>query len=649
MTDARMPERARVVIIGGGVIGASVAYHLTREGWTDVVLLEQGRLSGGTTWHAAGLVGQLRSHSNMTSLIRYSTKLYAELAAETGLETGWKNCGSISVARTEDRMIVLRRTAASARAQGVECEIIGADEAGRLWPMMETRDLKGAAWLPGDGKANPTDLTQSLAKGARDRGARIVEKVRVTGIRTADGSRHRRRDRSGRDRGRDRRELRRPMGAQGRPDGGRRRADAFRRAHVRRDRPDRRRDARPAGDARPRRPHLLQGGGRRPRHGRLRAGGETLGHGRHPRRFRVPASARRLGPVRDPDGERADPGAGARNGRDQAILQRPRELHPRRQLHPRRGAGAAQLLRRRRLQLGGHRERRRRGPGAGRMDRERRADDGSLAGRHPPLRALQQQSALPARARQGDARPALRHAMAEPRIRDRAPVPPFAALRPAGRTGRRLRLEDGLGAAELVRRAGRAARDPLRLRTPELVRRGRARASRDPERRRGLRRDVLRQAADPRPGRGRDARPALRRGCRRGAGAHGLYRHAERTRRLRERPDRDAAVRGSLSPRDRIGPARPRRGLDQAKHARRRPRGAHGCHLVLVRPVGHGTGLARPACPAHVGGPHQCRIPVRHAPMDRPRRRDGHGQPHELCGRARLGALRADGNGGGRL
>ena len=88
MTDARMPERARVVIIGGGVIGASVAYHLTREGWTDVVLLEQGRLSGGTTWHAAGLVGQLRSHSNMTSLIRYSTKLYAELAAETGLETG---------------------------------------------------------------------------------------------------------------------------------------------------------------------------------------------------------------------------------------------------------------------------------------------------------------------------------------------------------------------------------------------------------------------------------------------------------------------------------------------------------------------------------------------------------------------------------
>ena len=187
MTDARMPERARVIIIGGGVIGASVAFHLTREGWTDVVLLEQGRLSGGTTWHAAGLVGQLRSHSNMTSLIRYSTKLYAELAAETGLETGWKNCGSISVARTEDRMIVLRRTAASARAQGVECEIIGADEAGRLWPLMETRDLKGAAWLPGDGKASPTDLTQSLAKGARDRGARIFEKVRVTAIRKHGG------------------------------------------------------------------------------------------------------------------------------------------------------------------------------------------------------------------------------------------------------------------------------------------------------------------------------------------------------------------------------------------------------------------------------------------------------------------------------
>lgn len=183
----QFPTQARVVIIGGGIIGCSVAYHLTKLGWTDVVLLEQGQLSGGTTWHAAGLVGQLRSHANMTSLIKYSTQLYSELEAETGLATGWKNCGSLSVARSADRMTVLKRTAASARAQGVDIEVISAREAQEKWPVMAIDDLVGAVWLPGDGKANPTDLTQSLAKGARNRGARVIERVRVTGIQTRDG------------------------------------------------------------------------------------------------------------------------------------------------------------------------------------------------------------------------------------------------------------------------------------------------------------------------------------------------------------------------------------------------------------------------------------------------------------------------------
>ena len=182
------PTQAQVVIVGGGIIGCSVAYHLTKLGWRDVVLLEQGQLSGGTTWHAAGLVGQLRSHANMTSLIKYSTQLYSELEAETGLATGWKNCGSLSVARTADRMTVLKRTAASARAQGVAIEVISPKEAQDLWPVMAIEDLVGAVWLPGDGKANPTDLTQSLAKGARSRGARIFERVRVTGISVATGA-----------------------------------------------------------------------------------------------------------------------------------------------------------------------------------------------------------------------------------------------------------------------------------------------------------------------------------------------------------------------------------------------------------------------------------------------------------------------------
>ncbi|MGF6774237.1 heterotetrameric sarcosine oxidase gamma subunit [Paraburkholderia sp. GAS199] len=190
-TSARIPAHARVVIIGGGIIGCSVAYHLTKLGWTDVVLLEQGQLSCGTTWHAAGLVGQLRAQESMTKLIRYSTALYAELEAETGLGTGWKQCGSLSVARTAERMTQLKRTAAVARAYGVACEVIGPQEAGDLWPVMRTDDLLGAVWLPGDGKANPTDLTQALARGARTRGARIVENTRVTAIhsRPADGGR----------------------------------------------------------------------------------------------------------------------------------------------------------------------------------------------------------------------------------------------------------------------------------------------------------------------------------------------------------------------------------------------------------------------------------------------------------------------------
>ncbi|MBU7440327.1 GcvT family protein [Paraburkholderia fungorum] len=179
-----IPTHARVVIVGGGIIGCSVAYHLTKLGWTDVVLLEQGQLSCGTTWHAAGLVGQLRAQESMTKLIRYSTALYAELEADTGLATGWKQCGSLSVARTTERMTQLKRTAAVARAYGVACDVISPKEAGDLWPVMRTDDLLGAVWLPGDGKANPTDLTQALARGARTRGARIVENTRVTAIHT---------------------------------------------------------------------------------------------------------------------------------------------------------------------------------------------------------------------------------------------------------------------------------------------------------------------------------------------------------------------------------------------------------------------------------------------------------------------------------
>ena len=183
-----LPDRAQVVIIGGGIVGCSVAYHLTALGMTDVVLLEQGQLSSGTTWHAAGLVGQLRATESGTRLVQYSAKLYAELEAETGLATGWKQCGGVTVARTPERMTQLLRTSAAAEAYVLECEVISPARALELWPHLETADLVGAIWLPKDGTANPTDVTQSLARGARTRGARILERTRVLDVLVRDGA-----------------------------------------------------------------------------------------------------------------------------------------------------------------------------------------------------------------------------------------------------------------------------------------------------------------------------------------------------------------------------------------------------------------------------------------------------------------------------
>ncbi|MGQ0662689.1 MAG: GcvT family protein [Pseudomonadota bacterium] len=185
---ADLPAQARAVVVGGGIVGCSLAYHLTQLGWRDVVLLEQGSLSCGTTWHAAGLVGQLRSSSNLTQLIRYSARLYAELEAETGQATGWKRCGSLSLARTAERLTQLRRNAALARAYGIEAHEIGLAEAAKLYPPMRTEGLVGAVWIEGDGKANPADITQALAKGARARGARLFENVKVTEVELRNGA-----------------------------------------------------------------------------------------------------------------------------------------------------------------------------------------------------------------------------------------------------------------------------------------------------------------------------------------------------------------------------------------------------------------------------------------------------------------------------
>jgi glycine cleavage system aminomethyltransferase T/glycine/D-amino acid oxidase-like deaminating enzyme len=182
-----LPRHARVVIVGGGIAGVSTAYHLAKLGFGDVVLLEQGKLTCGTTWHAAGLVGQTRATRNATRMSRYGIELYSTLEQETGLATGWKRCGSLNVARTPERMQLIARQMARAKSFGIEFDYVSPAEAGRIAPILRTDDLAGAVWIPGDGKVNPTDLTQSLAKGARLRGAAIFEGVRVVGVRGAQG------------------------------------------------------------------------------------------------------------------------------------------------------------------------------------------------------------------------------------------------------------------------------------------------------------------------------------------------------------------------------------------------------------------------------------------------------------------------------
>ncbi|MHB8696328.1 MAG: GcvT family protein [Solirubrobacteraceae bacterium] len=173
--------------MGGGIVGTSVAYHLTERGWGDVVLLERKRLTSGTTWHAAGLVGQLRATYNMSMLAKYAAELFEELEHRTGLGTGFRRTGSILLATTEDRWAEVRRNASMARVCGFDVELMGAGRAGEMWPLMDPSEVIGAAYLPGDGVANPTDVTQALAKGARLGGARIFEHTKVTGIHERDG------------------------------------------------------------------------------------------------------------------------------------------------------------------------------------------------------------------------------------------------------------------------------------------------------------------------------------------------------------------------------------------------------------------------------------------------------------------------------
>jgi len=183
-----LPARADVVIIGGGIVGCSIAYHLTKEGITDVVLLERKQLTSGTTWHAAGLVGQLRATRNLTELAKYTTTLFEGLEKETGQATGFKQNGSISIALTDGRLEELMRGASMAKNFGLDVQVISTAEIKERLPHYNMENVKGGVFLPKDGQVNPIDVTQALASGARSRGAKVIENVKVTRILTKNGS-----------------------------------------------------------------------------------------------------------------------------------------------------------------------------------------------------------------------------------------------------------------------------------------------------------------------------------------------------------------------------------------------------------------------------------------------------------------------------
>jgi sarcosine dehydrogenase len=186
MTDS-LPTHADIVVIGGGIIGCSTAYHLARDHKANVIVLEQNKITSGSTWHAAGLVGQLRSSASITQVLKYSVELYKNLEKETGLQTGWKMTGCLRLATNKDRWTEYQRLATTAQSFGMEMNLLSPAEVKKMFPLLETKDLVGASYLPTDGQGSPSDITQSLAKGARMHGAKFYEGAQVLGFDIVDG------------------------------------------------------------------------------------------------------------------------------------------------------------------------------------------------------------------------------------------------------------------------------------------------------------------------------------------------------------------------------------------------------------------------------------------------------------------------------
>ena len=460
---SELPSHARVVIVGGGIIGASIAYHLAAAGERDVVLLERGRLTNGTTWHAAGLVSQVRGTQALTALTVGNAAAYERIGGETGIDPGLRRNGSLGIARTQARMDELLAGASIARDHGVDVEIVGPGPAAGAVGRHGGRRPGRRHPLP-DGRHG-----ESWPRGARVRqgGARSRRPVRARhGGGRVPARRRRRRDRRGHVTRRDRRGDRGPGGGAvdlgARASRRRQRRAAARRTHVGDDRRDGPGGRDPAVRPRPRRVPVRPPLPRPPRHRRVRARRPAARpRRRHDRRVR--GARARLGSHRAGAGPGAAPDPGPREARVRAVPPRSRVVHAGRELPARPDPGGPGPVRRRGPELAGDHLRAGRWTGGRRVDHRGAPDDGPRRGRRVADGIVGLAAAMAPRADGRVARQPVRHALAGQAAQDRArPAPAAAARRPSGVRGS-LRAGRRLGAAAVVRARFHRARDPLRL------------------------------------------------------------------------------------------------------------------------------------------------------------------------------------------
>ena len=466
--NASFPNQATVVIVGGGIVGCSTAYNLAIRGCSDVVLLEKHKLTSGSTWHAAGAVGQLRTSANVSWLLGRSVEIYSRLEEETGQATGWHQNGSLRLATNADRRAEYERAVTTARSYGLEMEIVSPREAKQLFPLLDVGDLVCAAYVASDGMTSPSDAAMALAAGARMNGVRLIEDAKVIGFGTRGGAV----DGVITDKGtiplRIRGQLCRHLVARDRAARRRQRAHPARLPSIHGDGADRGPDPRPPDHSRPRQADLFSRD-RRSRGRRLRAPSEALSHAADPGGPRVQVDARGCRPLRTADDPRdgAYPSAGNR-GR-QAMVQRHRVIHRGWHVHPRGGAGAPPFFRRHRLQRVRNRLRRRRRLCACGVDSRRPAAGRSVGRRHQALRRLSRLGRPGVRAGAGGPISPFHDPLAARGDGGRTPPPAQPHPSQAGGGGSLLRNEVRLGAPQLVRAARRRAEGQTLLREGELV------------------------------------------------------------------------------------------------------------------------------------------------------------------------------------